>query len=333
VLVSVPANLHRVSRRASYWAQVLTLLAAGGVFASACAVSKPTASAPTAVLRASAPANLQPEPTATLTPHPTKGPTLTPDPLGTVTAAQTAELLGAYPSPDERWLAEVLAYDCVPVGEGQQNAYQELRLTDTTSGEARTVDSQLINCDGLGAYGLAGWFWSANSRFFYYTNASTGVPDGCGYFTSPYLRADTTDLSAELLGMGALAPDQRKLAAWWEGEGEVRQDGWLAIWDVEGELLGIGRIPPPILIPGPIAWSPEGQAVAFLTSENYCPLGLTALGRMQLDIMIPIVVLQSADPSFAGLAWQLADRVELTDEQGGRWSYNFATRDLLPETP
>jgi hypothetical protein len=221
----------------------------------------------------------------------------------------------------------------VPVGEEQENAYQELRLTDTSTGEARTVDSQFINCGGLGAYGLGGRFWSANSRFFYYTNATTGVPDGCGYFTSPYLRADTADLSVEYLGMGALAPDQRKLAVWWEGEGEVLQDGWLAIWDVEGELLGIGRIPPPILIAGPIAWSPGSDAIAFLTSEDYCPLGLTALGRMQLDMMIPMVILQSADPSFAGVAWELPDRVELTDELGGRWSYDFATRELLPESP
>jgi hypothetical protein len=239
----------------------------------------------------------------------------------------------SYPSPDERWIAEVLVYDCVPVGEGEENAYQALRLTDTESEAQHTVDSQFISCGGLGAFGLGGRFWSAGSRFFYYTNASTGVPDGCGYFTSPYLRVDTQDLSTEHLGMGSVAPDGRKLAVWWEGDSDERVNGRLAIWDAEGGILGIAQLPPPIVLPGPIAWSPDSGAVVFLTSESYCPLGLTVLGGMQLDRMVPITLLQSSDPSFAGVSWDQLDRVELTDEQSGQWSYDFATRGLLPQAP
>ena len=280
--------------------------------------------------RASEPTAEPAKPTPSLPATP--APTPTPDALGTVVASQQPHV-ESHPSPDGRWIAEILVYDCVRVSEEQENAYQELRLTEVETGQPLTVDSQSLFCGGLGASGLGGWFWSPDSRFFYYTDARTGVPDGCGYFTSPYLRVDTQDLSVEYLGMGSVSPDERKLAVWWEGDSEVREDGMLAIWDIQGELLGIAMIPPPIVLPGPIAWSPESRSVAFLTSENYCPLGSTALGRMELDMMIPIIILQSRDPGFTGLVWDLPDRVALTDEQGGSWTYNFATRDLLPQTP
>jgi hypothetical protein len=35
-------------------------------------------------------------------------------------------------------------------------------------GAETPIDSQLNLCgSGLGAYGLGGWFWSPNSRYFY----------------------------------------------------------------------------------------------------------------------------------------------------------------------
>jgi len=282
-------------------------------------LSLPTATERVATLRPS----LQPA---------TQAPTPTLDALGTVVASQQPRV-ESHPSPDGRWIAEILIYDCVRVSEEEENAYQELRLTDVATGQHSAADSQFLSCGGLGASGLGGWFWSTDSRFFYYTNASTGVPDGCGYFSSPYLRLDTQDLSVEYLGMGSVSPDERKLAVWWEGDSGVRENGRLAIWDIEGELLGIAMLPPPADLAGPIAWSPDSRSVAFLTSEDYCPLGLTALGRMELDMMIPVIILQSADPSFGGLNWDAPGHVTLTDEQGGSWTYNFATRELLAETP
>jgi hypothetical protein len=283
----------------------------------------------------SPPPPTEPPPPSQTPQPPTEPPGITPtiDAIGTVVAAQEPKIAGSFASPDERWLVEILIYDCVLVGEDQENAYQALRLTQVETGEQRTADSQFIHCGGLGAFGLAGRFWSPDSRYFYYTNASTGVPDGCGFFSSPYLRLDTLDLSVEYLGMGAVSPDGGLLAVWWEGDSDERVYGMLAIWDIQGGLLGIGQIPPPIVLPGPIAWSPDSRSVAFLTSQDYCPLGLTALGGMQLDRMVPVIILQSINPSFGGLAWELPHRLELTDEQGGAWSYDFATRDLLPAEP
>ena len=276
------------------------------------------------------PATEPAKPTPSQPATPAVTPTL--DALATVIASQQPRV-ESHPSPDGRWIAEILAYDCVRVSEEQENAYQELMLTELATGQPLTVDSQFLFCGGLGASGLGGRFWSADSRFFYYTDARTGVPDGCGYFTSPYLRVDTLDLSTEYLGMGSVSPDERKLAVWWEGVSGERVNGRLAIWDLQGDLLGIAVLPPPIVLAGPIAWSPDSRSVAFLTSQDYCPLGLTALGRMELDMMIPVIILQSADPSFGGLTWDAPSLVTLTDEQGGSWTYNFATRDLLAETP
>jgi hypothetical protein len=273
-----------------------------------------------------------PEATRPPSPRPaTPAITPTPDALATVIASQQPRV-ESYPSPDGRWIAEILSYDCVRVSEEQENAYQELRLTEVETRQPVTVDSQFLFCGGLGASGLGGRFWSADSRFFYYTDARTGVPDGCGYFTSPYLRVDILDISAEYLGMGSVSPDERKLAVWWEGDSGERVNGMLAIWDIQGELLGIAQVPPPIVLPGPIAWSPDSRSVAFLTSRAPAA-GLTALGRMELDMMVPVIILQSADPSFGGLNWDAPSLVTLTDEQGGSWTYNFATRNLLAETP
>ena len=294
--------------------------------------SAPSSTPPESVV----PSSSEPDATKPAKPTPSQpaiqAPTPTPEALGTVVASQQPRV-ESYPSPDGRWVAEILVYECVQVTEEQENAYQELRLTEVATGQHSAVDSQFLFCGGLGASGLGGRSWSPDSRYFYYTNARTGVPDGCGYFTSPYLRVDTLDLSTDYLGMGSVSPDERKLAVWREGASGERVNGMLAIWDIQGELLGIAVLPPPIVLPGPIAWSPDSRSVAFLTSVDYCPLGLTALGRMQLDMMIPVTILQSADPSFGGLSWEAPSLVTLTDEQGGLWTYDFATRELLAASP
>jgi hypothetical protein len=95
-----------------------------------------------------------------------------------------------FPSPDGQWQAEIAVYGCtatqgIESGEMTEYAYELLRLAPQGTGEWRQVDSQLINCGGLGAYGLGGLCWSPDSRYFYYTDARTGVPDGMGEWSQP----------------------------------------------------------------------------------------------------------------------------------------------------
>jgi hypothetical protein len=76
----------------------------------------------------------------------------------------------AYASPDGAWRVVLANFACTPVGEQDIYAYETVSLV-ATDGAAAVVDSQLINCGGLGAYGFDGLFWSADSRYFYYTTA------------------------------------------------------------------------------------------------------------------------------------------------------------------
>ena len=242
-----------------------------------------------------------------------------------VVARQEPRLSEAFTSPDGAWRAEIMAYDCIAVSAEETLAYQELRLVDTKSGSSRLADSQLQTCGGLGAAGLGGRFWSENSRYFYYTDAVSGVPDGCGFWEPPYLRLDTVNLGIEYLGGGPISPDGTMLAAW--------QGDRLGIWRISGETVGVVEIPASVSLPGPIGWRPDSSAIVFLVSEGSCPLGETDLGRLDLSDMRPIIILAYRDPSFAGLLWDAPNRVTLTDELGGLWRYNFLSRDLWQIAP
>ncbi len=178
---------------------------------------------------------------------------------------------------------------------------------------------------GLGPAGLTGRFWSENSRYFYYTDAAVGASDQCGFREPPYVRLDAVDSRIEVLGAGPISPDGTMLATW--------QGNRLGIWPISGGNLGLTRVYTGLTVPGPIAWRPDGSAIAFLISEGSCPLGETDLGRLDLSEMLPIIILRSSDRSFADLVWDAPNRVTLTDEKGGRWRYNFLTHDLWQIAP
>lgn len=260
------------------------------------------------------------------------GPTATSSPtpsaeqiVATITAGSVPEVEGTYPSPDGRWRAQVLIYPCVTVGGTDELAYEVVSLRDNQDGLERIVDSQLQYCGGLGAYGFEGRFWSTGSRFLYYTDAREGVPDGCGYWMPPLLRVDTDDWTVEELGAGPLSPDREMIATWRGDE--------LAIWQTEGDRIAAVRQPVPGAIPGPIAWSPDARSIIFLLSADYCPLGETYVGRVDLVDMAPVVLLSSQAPSFADVQWDSPNRISLADEQNNKWTYDFATGQLRRVPP
>ena len=89
--------------------------------------------------------------------------------------AGTQPLTQTFTSPDGVWQAEIAMYGCVASGSGGEAngeyAFEALFLTRTGAETLAQVDSQLINCGGLGAYGFQGLCWSADSRYFYYDMA------------------------------------------------------------------------------------------------------------------------------------------------------------------
>lgn len=149
----------------------------------------------------------------------TRLPMPTPDPT---TQAIIAAVRGssqpastAYASPDGAWRVVLANFACTPVGEQDIYAYETVSLV-ATDGAATVVDGQLINCGGLGAYGFDGLFWSAESRYFYYTTAREGVPDGCGDWQPPLRRVDVAANASKDVSGTDPSPDAAALAAWLE---------------------------------------------------------------------------------------------------------------------
>jgi len=230
----------------------------------------------------------------------------------------------SYPSPDGEWRIDLVIHGCTIVDPEvqQENSLEQLILVSTADGSRTVVDTQLLNCGGLGPAGLEGRFWTPDGAYFYYTGARDGVPDGCGYWEQPLGRFNMIKWLPEFVGGGPISPDGTRIATW--------LDHSLTIWEVSGDQ--IGSVPHPIegVLPGPIAWAPDGLSVAFLLSEGYCPLGTTHLVTLDLDTLTPVVVLSSTAPSFAHLEWDRRGRVILFDEQSTTWSYNIDSGKLSP---
>ncbi len=119
----------------------------------------------------------------------------------------------SYPAPDGRSRALLTTVDCTALASGETYAYDRLSLV-RGDGSATMVDRQLINCGGLGAFGLAFLFWSADGRHFYYTTAREGVPDGCGDWAPPVLRVDAATGISAAVDEALPAADAAAIAEW-----------------------------------------------------------------------------------------------------------------------
>ncbi len=251
-------------------------------------------------------------------------PTATPDMAATVTALQTPRVLASYPSPDGRWRADVIIYDCVKVGDTGMNAYEQLKLIRVSDSADETIDSQLRYCEGLGAFGFQGLFWSPNSRYFYYTDAREGSPDGlCSYWEPTVFTFNVTTRNKEAIGMGPRSPDGQKMAAWY-GDGEI------LVWDINAGEVGRVQVDSG-RVAGPIVWSPNNRALIYLQTATYCPpRGKSYVGRIDLPDLQHTPLIESEAPSFDDAKWDAPNRLRLFDEQGKEWRYDLATKQLRP---
>ncbi len=209
----------------------------------------------------------------------------------------------------------------MPVGEMGENAYEQLKIIHAGDGVETLADVQLQYCGGLGAFGLQGLFWSPNSRFFYYTDAREGVPDGCGYWEPPIISFDVTTQKKEYLGNGPRSPDGTKIAAW--------QNQELVIWDVNMGEIGRVAMRESGQAAGPMAWSSNSRALAYVRTTDPCPpRGKSYVGRIDLTELKQTILLASEAPSFEGVEWDGPNRLRLFDEEGKKWQYDFATHRL-----
>jgi hypothetical protein len=245
----------------------------------------------------------------------------TPDLAATVIALAKPTVLGTFPSPDGAVAAEVTVYDCVTTETGEVLAYDTLELVDR-GGDRTLAASQLQYCGGLGGHGLQGLSWSPNSRYFYFTDARTGVPDGgCGPWPGSMARVDVADQSVEHLGGAILSPDGVSIASW------IADD--LVLWSIDGAETD--RIPAAIpgAAHGPIAWAPDGRALAYvLTTESCPPWGMTTVVLHRLDQAASRILVESDSPSFIQAEWPEAGSLRLLDAAGLTWNYDLTTDRL-----
>jgi len=228
------------------------------------------------------------------------------------------------PSPDKNWRVETIIYDCVQVAEDGPNAYEQLKLIQASDGTETVIDTQLQYCGGVGAYGLGGLYWSPNSRYFYYTDAREGSPDGlCWYWERPIYRMDVLTQAKEFIGEGPLSPDKTKIATWREND--------LVIWGLdEGELA---RIPAAVADAkrGPISWSPDSGSLVYLQTTSDCfPFGKSYVIRFDLPEHRQSLLLESKPISFVHVSWETPDQISLSDEQGNQWNYDLVNSKLEP---
>ncbi len=264
------------------------------------------------------------KPTTTIDVSPTpdlETPTATPDIAATVTTLQQPRIYASYPSPDSQWRAQVIIYDCVKLSETDENAYEQLKLVRVSDKVEQIVDTQLQYCGGLGGFGFKGLFWSPNSRYFYFTDAREGSPDGlCSYWQPPIISLDVTTQSREYLGDGPRSPDGTKLAAW--------QEQGLIVWDVNTGEIGRVQVDSG-KVAGPIVWSPDSQALIYLQTATYCPpRGKSFVGRIDVPELKQTLLLESETLDFEDAKWDAPNRLKLFDEEGKEWIYDFATQEL-----
>ena len=263
------------------------------------------------------------EATVTLAPTPDYDQTATAIVQAVVSTVQP-KVHTSLPSPDKNWRVEIIIYDCVQVVEGDTNAYEQLKLIRVSDGTESVMATQLQYCGGVGAYGLGGLYWSPNSRYFYYTDAREGSPDGlCWYWERPIHRLDVLTQETEFIGEGPLSPDKAKIAMWQEGD--------LVIWGLdEGELA---RTPAAVTDAkrGPISWSPDSRSLVYIQTMSDCfPFGKSYVIRFDVSEGEQSLLLESKPISFIHVNWETPDRINLSDEQGNQWSYDLVNFKLEP---
>jgi len=256
--------------------------------------------------------------------------TPTPDLPATIVALERPRLLGSYPSPDGDWRAEVHRYECIETEEGQKMALDVLRLVQVEGKQEIVADRQLQYCEGLGAFGLDGLFWSPEGHYFYYTPAREGGPDGaCGPWVRPISRVDLTARGVETLSGAVSSPDGSKLAGWRTSESGTPE---IVVWEAEGGEMFSVPVTAPDAVVGGIAWSPDGTALAYLQMKEPCaPSGVTWVTRVTLPEGESAILLESAQPSFSNVAWETTGALNLLAVTGEQLRLDLTTLTLMAE--
>ena len=244
----------------------------------------------------------------------------------TIMAATAPSIIETHPSPDGQFRAEVVRYDCVLVGEVDENAYEQLKIIQISDGSETVVADQLQSCGGIGAYGLGGLFWSPDGRYFYFTNSKEGVPDGdfCELWVRSMSRVDITTGVIEVTpGIGELLADSKTMVI--PGRGEF------ILWDLdEGEKMRL-----PFMFPGAVLanyqLSPDKTSLVYLQAE-YCAgmPGKTHLVYWDIATAQQTLLLEANDPPLTGFKWEIPSELTLWYTDSTQRQFDLTTLQPVP---
>ncbi|HLO18199.1 MAG TPA: hypothetical protein VK206_25430 [Anaerolineales bacterium] len=199
--------------------------------------------------------------------------------VGTLIAMVRPTVIATYPSGDGKWRLEVIRYDCAYVYHNYNEAiaYEQLRLINLREGTEKIVADQWQNCEGLGAFGFNGLYWSPKDRYFYYNESREGYPDGgCGNYIPLIYRLDPVNQEVITLAGGFISPDKTKLAMW--------QGHEIVIWDLDKSEIARVISLYPYLFNGTIWWSGKDNSIVYLQTESECAPNLGKSYLVSLDL-------------------------------------------------
>ena len=261
-------------------------------------------------------------PTSTSSPELNSNPTDSPDIAATLSAGSPTEILQIFQSPDKKWEIRIEKIDCQKIGKLDEISLEELILRDQLTGVETQIYSQLINCGGVGAFGIGGSFWSKNSRYFYFTDAREGVPDGCCeyFWNQPIARLDIQENKIKDLGIGAYSPDHYRLATW-------LNDG-LTIWDLEQEFETQFALFDDQMGVADIVWSPDNTSLVYLQVDSLFDTKKSRLVFLNLEKSNQFELSTEDFPVFTDVVWTVSVQLFLTTPDGQKWVYTLSTKNL-----
>lgn len=211
--------------------------------------------------------------------------TNTQDTIAAVMAASQPQIIQTYPAPDGAQRAEVTVYPCVNIGD-HEAAYERLDLIDNPSGEARLVAQQVINCGGLGAFGLWVRRWSEDGAYLYYTDAREGSPDGMvGSWVPPLWRVRMADLQVEPLGPAQFSPDGTLLAAWDQAQVRVLPVA------ADGNAASFALLPADLQL-AQVTWLPDSKGLLYIQADTlFGPVTRSTVTHIDLETSEQAVLL------------------------------------------
>ena len=244
-----------------------------------------------------------------------------------IKAAVIPETVQQFQDAASAYTIQVLRYACVPPpGSDFEIALEEL-VVSMPDGETFVADQQLLNCGGLGAFGYNGLFWSPDGRYFYFTEAREGVPDGgpCGLWLPWLYRVNLFDRTTEQLpGNGPRTADDRHLVLW-DGADFV-------LWDLNGTEITRSAPPTSGYYLFSAAIGPDGSRLLYvLRSDCFLPEADSLVGLLDLVTFEHTVVLEAGPNGFTEANWQNENEAVLIDSNGKAFQVNLNTGEVKPQ--